>query len=72
MLVKSVVDLITAFVKGLQKEQHKSPARIKIVRRQVIDTNVEGEVLLELDLPLSEDITDALNSKVRKTLQRNT
>jgi hypothetical protein len=70
VLVKSVVDLITVFVKALQDEPHKSPAKIKIVRRQIIDTN-EDEVLLELDLPLSEDITDVLNNKVREALQRS-
>jgi hypothetical protein len=72
VLIKSVVDLITAFVNSLQKEHHKPLAKIKLVRRHVIDASVEGEVLLELDLPLSEDVTNALNSKVRTALQRNT
>jgi hypothetical protein len=72
MLVKSVVDLITAFVNGLRKEHHVSPARIKIMCCQVIESNVESEVLFELDMPLSKDITDALNDKIQKALQRNT
>jgi hypothetical protein len=73
-LVKSVVDLITAFVTVLQKEPRKSPAKIRVVRRRVINKNFEDEdeVLLELNVPLSEEITDALNSKVRKAIQSDT
>lgn len=72
VLVRSVIDLLTAFVKALQKEHRKAPARLRITRRQVIDKNVESEVLVELDLPLSEDITDALTYRVREALRRNT
>jgi hypothetical protein len=74
VLIKSVVDLITAFVTVLQKEPRKSPAKIRVVRRRVINKNFEDEdeVLLELNVPLSEEITDALNSKVRKAIQSDT
>jgi len=69
LLIKSVVDLLTAFVKALQKAHHEAPARLKITRRQIIGKAVKTEVLYELDLPLSEDIADALKARVQKALK---
>jgi hypothetical protein len=70
-LIKSVVELITIFVKTLQKEHRKTPARIKIVSRRIIKGSDKDEILMELDIPLSDDVTDTLNSEVRKALRKN-
>ena len=69
LLIKSVVDLLIAFVKALQKAHHEAPARLKITSRQIIGKDVKAEFLYELDLPLSEDIADALKARVQKALK---
>jgi len=72
LLVKSIVDLLTTFIKALQKEHRKAPSQVKLTCRRLRKGKVEEELLAELDFPLSTDITEMLNSQVRKSLQRNT
>ena len=70
-LVKSIVELIKTFINGLQKEHHKAPSRVKLSCRRLCKGKVEEEVLVELEFPLSRDITEMLNSQVKKSLQRS-
>lgn len=72
VLVKSVVDLITTFLKTLQKENRRAPAKIKVMTRRFIKGSDKDEILIELDFPLSKDIADKLNSKIREALQKHT
>lgn len=70
MLVKSIVDLITAFLKTIGKDR-KHPARLKISKRLINKGKPIDETLVEIDLPLSEDITKKLQSRVKKSLMKH-
>jgi len=69
VLVKSVIDLITTLIKNLQNEHRKKPAKLKIIRRYLIKGEDEEEEIMEIDLPLSDDITKKLNDNIRKILE---
>lgn len=69
LLTKSVVDLITAFLKALAKD-HRSPSRIKLTHRRVHADQVVDDILVEIDLPLTDDMTEMRTAKVREALQK--
>ena len=70
-LIKSVIDLITAIIKGLSGEHKKQPPRIKISKRQIIKGKVEEETLLEIDIPISKDIQKQLEEKIKQAVNKN-
>ena len=72
VLVKSVVDLLTVFLKARQHEQHNASSRIKLTRRRVFGGKVEDEILMEIDFPLADDVAKMLNSKIREAFEYNT
>ncbi len=69
ILVRSVVDLITALLKAIQNERGKHPERIKITKRRVVKAQIEGEKIMELNLPLSDDIIKKLNDNIRNAIE---
>lgn len=71
LLIKSVVDLITAFLNALAKD-HNSPSRIKLIQRRGHTGQVADDILVEIDLPLTDDMTEILNEKVREALHKTT
>lgn len=69
-LVKSIVDLIATMLKTLQTESKNASGRIKITKRRLIKGHVETEELLEIELPLSEDVIKTMNEKMEMILKR--
>ena len=69
-LIKSVVDLIAAFLKKRAEGDRRSPARIKLSRRRVHSSEIKDDILLEIDLPLDGDTAELLNAKVRQALEK--
>lgn len=67
LAVKAVVELITTILKNVIQDR-KRPSRIKLVKRFATKGEFEEEVALELDLPLSEEVSKKLESRVRKAL----
>jgi len=70
VLAKSVVDLITAFLKGLAEEHRRSLSRIKLTHRRVYTGEVADDILIEIDLPLADDIAGTLSAMVREVLEK--
>jgi hypothetical protein len=71
-LAKSVIDLATTIIKSLpDKKNRKQPPRIKILKRQIIKGKIEEENLIELDIPISEDIEKQLEKKIKQVLKKN-
>jgi hypothetical protein len=68
-LVKPTIELITLFLKGLQEER-KAP-RLKLTSRRVVRGEVEEEVLVELDLPLSPETARMIEAEVTRTLRKD-
>jgi hypothetical protein len=65
-LTKSIIDLITAIIKGLSKEPKKQTSgRIKITRRQAIKGKIEIENLIEIDIPMSDNDVKEITEKIR-------
>jgi len=69
VLAKSVIDLLTTFLKALQKERAKPPLSVKLSRRRVIKGRTEDEILMEISFPLADDTVGQLNKKMQETLQ---
>lgn len=69
-LVKSVVELITTILKTLQTEPKMASGRIKISKRCLIKGQVEIEDLLEIELPLSDEVVKTMNEKIKMILKR--
>ena len=65
-LAKSIIDLITTFVKSLSKEHRKQPPRIKISKRQLIKGNVEEETIMEVDIPVSKETQNQIEKRIKK------
>ena len=57
---KSVIDLIVTIIKGVSKEHKKQLSRIRISRRQIIEGKIEEENLIEIDIPISENMAKKL------------
>jgi len=69
-LVKSIVDLITTMLKTLQTEPTKASGKLKITKRCLIKGHVETEDLLEIELPLSDEVIKIMNEKIEMILKR--
>lgn len=69
VLAKSVIDLITTLLKARQNEYHSRSGRFKIIRRFQTKGQVEEVEIMELDLPLSEDIIKKLNDNIRNAIE---
>jgi hypothetical protein len=67
-LVKSVVDLIDTFIKGLSKEHRKQPPRIKISKRQLIKGNIEEETIMEIDIPMSKELHKQIEGRIKELI----
>ncbi len=67
-LAKSIIDLITTFVKSLSKEYRKQPPRIKISKRQLIKGNVEEETIIEIDIPVSKESQKQIEERIKKLM----
>ncbi len=72
VLTKSVIDLVTTFLKTLQKERHKALSGVKLSHRRVTKGKTEDEILLEISFPVSDDTLRLLDGEIRKALQKNT
>lgn len=51
-------------IKTLQTKSKKASGRIKISKRRLIKGQVETEDLLEIELPLSDDVVKTMNEKI--------
>jgi len=71
VLTKSVVDLVTTFLKTLQKERHKPLSSVKPSRRHVSDGEIEEEILMEISFPLSADTEKMLDERIQEALQKS-
>ena len=60
VLVKSIIDLITTLLKTRQNEYHSRSGRFKIIKHFQTKGQVEEEEIVEIDLPLSENIIKKL------------
>ncbi|VVB96325.1 Uncharacterised protein [uncultured archaeon] len=70
VLAKSVIDLITTLLKTRQNEVRNRSGKFKIIRRSQIKGQVEEEEIMELDLPLSEDIIKKLNDNIQNAIEK--
>ena len=67
ILVKSVVDMITTILKSFQR---KNPAQLKIMKRRLIRGEEKHEVLMEVNIPISEEVIKKLNAEIEKALAK--
>jgi len=58
--LKSIIELIMVSIKALSQEKRKRTTRIKISRSQIIEGLVTEEILIEIDLPFTENIEKQL------------
>lgn len=68
---KSVVDLITTFLKARVQDRHKPISRVNLSWRRILHGRVEDEVLIEIDLPLKDDVVKLLNEKIRRKFEHS-
>jgi hypothetical protein len=68
-LVKSIVDLIATMLKTQKTEPKTASGRIKISKRRVIKGQIETEDLLEIELPLSDEVVKIMNEKIEMMLK---
>jgi hypothetical protein len=68
LLIKSIVELITVFLKTLEKDK-KTVGDLKIIRRRLIKGKTNEEVIMEINLPLPKAMAKELNSKLEKLLK---
>jgi len=72
VLIKSVVDLVTVFLKNLTAGDRGSSSRMKLSHRRFYGGQIADDILVEIDLPLAEDTAEILNTKIKEALQRGT
>ena len=67
LLIKSIIELIVAVLKALEKEKGKGKnvGNLKIVRKWVIKGKVDEEQVIEINLPLDETTIKDLEKKIR-------
>ena len=70
LIVQSIVGLVTTFLRNLQNEDRNRPGSLKILRRRQIKGQTEEEEVIEVDLPLSEDVTKQLEDNIRKCIDK--
>jgi len=68
VLAKSVIDLITTFLKCLSKEHRNQPPRIKISKRRLVKGRVEKETIMEIDIPVSKDTHRQIEERIKKLM----
>lgn len=71
-VAKPVVDLLTRFLKALQKERHKSLSSVKLSHCRITNARVKDEILMEISFPLSDETVKAFNGKIQEVLQQGT
>lgn len=69
--LKSIIELITVFVKACPQEKHKQLARIKISKRRIIKGKIEEENLIEIDIPISKDAQKQLEGKIKRAINKS-
>lgn len=72
LLVKSVLELIAALLKYLEKDKGKTIGSIKIIRRRIINNKTNEEQIIEINLPLSETTLKNLNKQYTDVLKMDT
>lgn len=70
LLVKSVIDLITTIIKASQSETRSRPSSIRITKRRLVHEETEMEEILEVELPVSQEVTKKLSDRVTKVIER--
>lgn len=68
LTVKAVLELITVILKNISQDR-KRQSRIRIVKRSATKGEFKEEVILEVDLPLSDKMAKELESQVGKSLK---
>ena len=63
LLIKSVIELIVALLKYLEKDKAKTLGSLKIIRRRIIKGKANEEQVIEINLPLSELTIKKLNDE---------
>jgi hypothetical protein len=67
LMGKAVLELIMTILKSVIRDRKHQP-RIKLVKRFVTKGEIEEEITMELDLPLSDETAKKLESQVNKAL----
>lgn len=67
-LLKSVIDLITAFVRGLSHEHRTRHPSIRISKRQLVKGKIEEESVMEIDIPVSKDTQKQIEERIRNLM----
>jgi len=67
LAVKAVVELVTTILKGVS-EDRKKVSRMRLVKRFATRNDFAEEILLEIDLPLSDETAKKLESQIRRSL----
>lgn len=70
LAVKAVLELITAILKNISHDR-KHQSRIKIVKRLSVKGEFKQEIVLEVDLPMSDKMAKELESQIGKSLNGN-
>jgi len=69
--LKSIIELITVFVKACSQEKRKQLTRIKISKRQIIKGKIEEENMIEIDIPISKDTQKQFEGIIKRTINKN-
>jgi len=64
LLIKSIVELIVALLKALEKDKGKKNGSLKIIRHRIIKGEIDEEQIMEINLPLSKDTIQKLNDNL--------
>ena len=70
LAVKAGLELITTILKNIMQDR-KHQSRMRIVKRFTTNGEFKEEVILELDLPLSDKMAKELESQVGKSLKEH-
>lgn len=68
-LVPPIIGLVMLFLKGQQEERKAS--RFKLTSRRIVRGEVEEEMQVEIDLPLSPETAKMIETEVTKTLRKD-
>lgn len=69
VLSNLIAKLIILFLKNIYQE-NKNPGLLKLTKQRYIKGQVEEMKIMEIILPLSDEITDKLNSNIKKALNK--
>lgn len=69
-LISNIINLIITLLKARQTEHRKGTTKLKIIKRRLFK-NLKEEKIMEIDFPLSDDITINLNNKLRNTFKNH-